>query len=272
VGERDPPFEATPSVARAIGLERDPVDLSNRDDRDWLRALIWPNDLARLARFERAAALARAHPSEIRKGNALELLTDALADVPTDAIACVYLTITTYQFSRALRETLEAILTVGGVRRPVQPLQGQPGPEQAGGVDVVTTGVSQPVDGGPPGVGRAVLQRKGVEVGPVISESQLKKITGYIEQGKKEARLLVGGQRLTDGELAKGNFLAPAVFDGVAPDARISQEEIFGPVMGITTFKDLDDAIGSVQKARAAVIAAAERVVTPGLPLTEGEE
>ena len=84
---------------------------------------------------------------------------------------------------------------------------------------------------------------KGVEVGPVISESQLKKVTGYIEQGKREAVLVTGGHRLTEGPLAKGYFIAPTVFDQMMPDAKIAQEEIFGPVMGITTFKDLDDAI-----------------------------
>ncbi|TMJ16230.1 MAG: aldehyde dehydrogenase family protein [Bacillati bacterium ANGP1] len=84
---------------------------------------------------------------------------------------------------------------------------------------------------------------KGVEVGPVISESQLEKVSGYIEQGKREAVLVAGGHRLTDGALAKGYFIAPTVFDQMRPDARIAQEEIFGPVMGITTFQDLDEAI-----------------------------
>jgi betaine-aldehyde dehydrogenase len=83
----------------------------------------------------------------------------------------------------------------------------------------------------------------GVEVGPVISEAQLRKITGYIEQGKREAVLVTGGHRLTEGALAKGYFIAPTVFDYMRPDARIAQEEIFGPVMGITTFRDLDEAI-----------------------------
>ncbi len=98
---------------------------------------------------------------------------------------------------------------------------------------------------------------KGVEVGPVISEAQLRKVTGYIEEGKKEARLLVGGHRLTDGELAKGFFLAPTVFDEMPPDARIAQEEIFGPVMGIITFRDLDEAIRIANNTRYGLVAAA---------------
>jgi betaine-aldehyde dehydrogenase len=98
---------------------------------------------------------------------------------------------------------------------------------------------------------------KGVEVGPVISEAQLKKITGYIEQGKKEARLVVGGERLTQGELAKGYFLAPTVFDEMPPDAHIAQEEIFGPVLGITAFKDLDEAIRIANNTKYGLVASA---------------
>jgi betaine-aldehyde dehydrogenase len=97
---------------------------------------------------------------------------------------------------------------------------------------------------------------KGVEVGPVISAAQLEKITGYIEAGKKEARLVTGGARLTEGELAKGYFMAPTVFDGMSPDATIAQEEIFGPVMGITTFTDLDDAIRIANHTRYGLVAA----------------
>ncbi len=98
---------------------------------------------------------------------------------------------------------------------------------------------------------------KGVEVGPVISEAQLRKVTGYIEKGKKEARLVVGGERLTEGELAKGYFLAPTVFDEMPPDAQIAQEEIFGPVMGITTFKDLDEAIRIANNTKYGLVASA---------------
>ena len=97
---------------------------------------------------------------------------------------------------------------------------------------------------------------KGVEVGPVISAAQMEKVTGFIEAGKKEARLLVGGRRLTDGDLAKGYFLAPTVFDEMSPDATIAQEEIFGPVMGITTFKDVDDAIRIANHTRYGLVAA----------------
>ncbi len=85
------------------------------------------------------------------------------------------------------------------------------------------------------------LQR-GTQVGPVISEGQLRRVLDYVEIGKREAELLVGGQRVTEGELAKGYFIAPTVFDRVPVDAKIAQEEIFGPVVSVLTFKDEDEA------------------------------
>ncbi len=97
---------------------------------------------------------------------------------------------------------------------------------------------------------------KGVEVGPVISESQMQKVLSYVEVGKREARLVVGGHRLTDGELAKGYFVAPTVFDEVPPDARIAQEEIFGPVMGIISFRDVDEAIRIANHTKYGLVAA----------------
>jgi betaine-aldehyde dehydrogenase len=84
---------------------------------------------------------------------------------------------------------------------------------------------------------------KGVEVGPVISEGQLQRVLGYVETGKKEAKLVVGGQRLRDGDFAKGYFVAPTIFDEVSPEATIAREEIFGPVMSVLRFKDVNEAV-----------------------------
>lgn len=83
---------------------------------------------------------------------------------------------------------------------------------------------------------------KSTQVGPVISESQLRRVLQYVEIGKREAELVVGGYRLTEGELAKGYFIAPTVFDRVPVDAKIAQEEIFGPVVSVLTFKDEEEA------------------------------
>lgn len=118
-GGRLPPIDGSPTVAGRVGLELNPVDLANADDRDWLRALIWPNQVARLERLDRAIELFAAHQPLIKAGDALTLLPDALAAIPSTETPCVYHTIAIYQFSRAMRQALDDILTVAGLRRPV---------------------------------------------------------------------------------------------------------------------------------------------------------
>ena len=78
-------------------------------------------------------------------------------------------------------------------------------------------------------------------MGPVVSESALQSIVNYIEIGKKEGRLVSGGNKLETPE--KGYFLEPTVIADIDPDARISQEEIFGPVLAILKAKDYDHAL-----------------------------
>jgi aldehyde dehydrogenase (NAD+) len=77
---------------------------------------------------------------------------------------------------------------------------------------------------------------------PLINERQLDRVLGYIEQGKQEARLVTGGDRL-GGELADGNFVAPTIFADVSNDATIAQEEIFGPVLAIVPFSGEEEAV-----------------------------
>ncbi len=82
------------------------------------------------------------------------------------------------------------------------------------------------------------------QVGALISEEHMQKVLGYIAQGRAEgARLLIGGQRVTEGPLARGCFVAPAVFDGCRDDMTIVREEIFGPVMSVLDFEDEDEVV-----------------------------
>ncbi len=82
------------------------------------------------------------------------------------------------------------------------------------------------------------------QVGPIINQRQMERVLNYIEIGQQEgARLLCGGQRLTDGALAHGWFIAPTVFTDVQPKMRIAQEEIFGPVLSILTVDSFEQAI-----------------------------
>ena len=84
-----------------------------------------------------------------------------------------------------------------------------------------------------------------VEMGPVINADAVNKIMGYIEVGQREdgATLACGGNRLTDGKYAQGYFIEPTVFTDVAPDMRIAQEEIFGPVTAVIPADSLDEAV-----------------------------
>lgn len=76
-------------------------------------------------------------------------------------------------------------------------------------------------------------------MGPVIDQSAFNKIMEYVEIGKEEGKLMVGGE----GDDSTGFFIKPTVFADVAPEARIMQEEIFGPVVAFTKAKDFDQAI-----------------------------
>ena len=82
------------------------------------------------------------------------------------------------------------------------------------------------------------------QMGSQINERQLEKILSYVEIGKQEgARLICGGERITDGELAKGCFMRPTLLADVTNDMRVAQEEIFGPVACILKFRDEDEVI-----------------------------
>ena len=82
------------------------------------------------------------------------------------------------------------------------------------------------------------------QMGSQINERQLEKSLSYVEIGKQEgARLICGGERITDGELAKGCFMRPTLLADVTNDMRVAQEEIFGPVACILKFRDEDEVI-----------------------------
>jgi betaine-aldehyde dehydrogenase len=82
------------------------------------------------------------------------------------------------------------------------------------------------------------------QVGALVSEQHMHKVLSYIERGRTEgARLLAGGMRVTTGELSKGCFVAPTVFDNCRDDMAIVREEIFGPVMSVLEFEDEQEVI-----------------------------
>jgi 1-pyrroline-5-carboxylate dehydrogenase len=82
---------------------------------------------------------------------------------------------------------------------------------------------------------------KNYDLGPVVNEASLKSIMGYIETGKREGKLVAGGNAPANAD--GGYFIEPTVFADVAPDAVIAQEEIFGPVLALIKVEDFDEGL-----------------------------
>jgi alpha-ketoglutaric semialdehyde dehydrogenase len=81
-----------------------------------------------------------------------------------------------------------------------------------------------------------------IKVGPIINEAGLNKIKRYVEIGKEEGATLLAGGEVWQGELG-GNFFSPTLFTDATPTMRISQEEIFGPVVSLIPVKSFAEAI-----------------------------
>jgi aldehyde dehydrogenase (NAD+) len=83
-----------------------------------------------------------------------------------------------------------------------------------------------------------------VDMGPCINEQQLKTVMEYVQIGQNEgAKLLTGGNRLSDGAFAKGWFHTPTIFGDCSPKMRVAQEEIFGPVVSVIPIGSFEEAI-----------------------------
>jgi 1-pyrroline-5-carboxylate dehydrogenase len=76
-------------------------------------------------------------------------------------------------------------------------------------------------------------------MGPVVSATALEGILGYIDVGKKEGKLVLGGSRAP----GEGYFIPPTIIADVSPKSRIAQEEVFGPVLAVIKARDFDDAL-----------------------------
>jgi aldehyde dehydrogenase (NAD+) len=81
------------------------------------------------------------------------------------------------------------------------------------------------------------------DMGPLISAAQLDRVSRLVDRGKTEARTLTGGGRPAGSSLRNGYFFLPTVFDDVPADAVVAREEIFGPVVAVSTFGDLPEAV-----------------------------
>jgi hypothetical protein len=109
VGPHLPPLDPPP-VSWRVGLDLSPVDPSDPADARWLRACLWPDQLARHARLAAALAIAREHPVEVRRGDALSDLPGLIAEAPQDALVCVFHTAVVAYFTPGQIEALRALL------------------------------------------------------------------------------------------------------------------------------------------------------------------
>jgi acyl-CoA reductase-like NAD-dependent aldehyde dehydrogenase len=89
-----------------------------------------------------------------------------------------------------------------------------------------------------------------VDVGPLINPAAVEKVGSYIDIGRREGELVLGGNPASEGDLANGNFFAPTIFSGVKPMDRIAQEEIFGPVLSVVPVADYQAAVTAVNQVR----------------------
>jgi hypothetical protein len=97
VGDRPIPTRAMPEVVTRVGVDLDPVDVTDADDTRWLRACLWPDQPERTARLEAELSLAATAPPLLLQGGPVEVLPDAFARVPADALPVVT---TTWALSR----------------------------------------------------------------------------------------------------------------------------------------------------------------------------
>jgi acyl-CoA reductase-like NAD-dependent aldehyde dehydrogenase len=82
------------------------------------------------------------------------------------------------------------------------------------------------------------------DVGTLIHEPHMESVLGHIATARTQgARVAAGGERLTDGPLGRGYFVAPTILAGVTPDMTAFREEIFGPVVTVSTFRTVDEAV-----------------------------
>ncbi|MFC5138916.1 DUF2332 domain-containing protein [Actinomycetospora rhizophila] len=119
VGDRPVPARAVPEVVARVGLDPDPVDVTEPDDARWLRACVPPDHHERAAELDTLVTLAAASPRMLRRGDPLELLPDALAAVPAEALPIVTTTWTLAALPRADRLRFLQRLDAAATDRPV---------------------------------------------------------------------------------------------------------------------------------------------------------
>lgn len=81
------------------------------------------------------------------------------------------------------------------------------------------------------------------DIGPILNERQFDRVMGIINIAREEGEILFGGNQVTVEGFENGFYIEPTIVDGVSPHSRIAQEEVFGPVLTVFTFKDTEEAL-----------------------------
>jgi hypothetical protein len=119
VGDRPIPTRAMPEVVARVGIDPDPFDVTDADDARWLRACVWPDHPERRAMLDAELALAAATPPLVLRGNPLEMLPDAIAQVPANAVPVVTTTWALSGLSMERRQQFVRRLEEAAADRPV---------------------------------------------------------------------------------------------------------------------------------------------------------
>ncbi len=97
----------------------------------------------------------------------------------------------------------------------------------------------------------------GVEMGPLVSKEHAERVLGYVEDARANGSAVVtGGSKVTEGPLGAGNFVRPTILADVPPTSRASREEIFGPVLSVSSFTETDEAIRAANDTSFGLLAA----------------
>ncbi|MCX5045734.1 DUF2332 domain-containing protein [Aldersonia sp. NBC_00410] len=119
VGERPIPTRAIPEVVARVGVDRDPIDVTDPDDARWLRACLFPDQVQRATRLDAEMALVASDPPVLLDGDAIEVLPKALARVPAHALPVVITTWALSKFSLESRLRFLHRLDEAATDRPV---------------------------------------------------------------------------------------------------------------------------------------------------------
>lgn len=131
-GSAPPLPEEFPPVASRVGIDLDPLDVTDEADVRWLRALVWPEHDDRHRLLRSAAATAAENPPDLRQGDAVSLLPDVLGAIPDDAPVCVFDTQMRYQLDDESNERLRDAVESAAEDRELHWLSGHEAGERQG--------------------------------------------------------------------------------------------------------------------------------------------